>query len=68
MGKWLTIAGMVLVVLGLILTYAPWLVNWFGKLPGDIRYESSHSKVFIPITSAIIVSVIISIVVSWFRK
>ncbi len=30
--------GVALLVIGLI-TYAPWLVNWFGKLPGDIRIE-----------------------------
>lgn len=68
MAKWLIIVGAALVALGLILTYAPWLINWFGKLPGDIRYEISRTKVFIPVTSMIIVSIIISIIVNWLRK
>lgn len=68
MAKWLIIVGAALVALGLILTYAPWLINWFGKLPGDIRYETSRTKVFIPVTSMIIVSIIISIIVNWLLK
>ena len=37
MGKWLIIIGLLLVVLGLLLHYVPWTLNWFGKLPGDIH-------------------------------
>jgi len=46
--RWFIIAGLVLVALGLILHYAPWLLNWFGRLPGDIRTEGEQTRVFIP--------------------
>ncbi|WP_446810751.1 DUF2905 domain-containing protein [Methylomonas sp. 2BW1-5-20] len=53
--------GAAILVIGLILHYAPWLINWFGKLPGDIRIENKNSSVFIPITSMIVVSVLLTL-------
>ena len=64
MGKLLTLIGALILVLGLVITYTPWLVNWFGNLPGDIRIEGENSKVFIPITSMIIVSVVGTVVIN----
>ena len=62
------VAGLALVAIGAVVSYAPWLVNWFGRLPGDIRIEGEHSKVFIPITSMIIVSAVLTVVLSLFRR
>jgi hypothetical protein len=51
------------------MNYAPWLVNWFGKLPGDIRIEDEKKSLFIPITSSIAISIILSIIANLlFRK
>ncbi|WP_292977685.1 DUF2905 domain-containing protein [Nitrosomonas sp.] len=66
--RWLMIAGIVLLVIGAVLHLAPWLFNWFGKLPGDISIESRHSKVFIPITSMLIISIVLSIIINLFNK
>ena len=68
MPKWLIIAGLVLVVLGVILQFAPWLLNWFGRLPGDIRISSENTRVFIPITSMILVSLLLTIVINLFQR
>jgi hypothetical protein len=68
-GKVFVVVGIVLILIGLTLTYAPWLVNWFGKLPGDIRIQNEKSFVFIPIVSMLIVSVILTLIVNlFFRK
>ncbi|MDD5268843.1 MAG: DUF2905 family protein [Methylococcales bacterium] len=68
-GKLLAGLGVALLVIGLIITYAPWLVNWFGKLPGDIRIEDEKKWVFIPLTSMFIVSIILTIIINlFFRK
>ena len=68
-GKLLITIGLILVALGLVINYAPWLVNWFGKLPGDIRIEDENKSLFIPITSSIGISIILSIVANiFFRK
>jgi len=68
MAKWLMIAGTVLLLLGALLHFAPWSLNWFGRLPGDINIETDSGKVFIPITSMLIVSVVLSVLLSLFRR
>ena len=68
-GKLLATIGVALVALGLVISYAPWLISWFGKLPGDIRIEDENNWVFIPITSMFVVSIILTIIVNlFFRK
>ena len=68
-GKLLATIGVILVVLGLIISYAPWLISWFGKLPGDIRIEDENKSVFIPLTSMFVISIILTIIVNlFFRK
>lgn len=54
----------VLVVIGAVLTWAPGLVNWFGRLPGDIRIEKEGSGFYFPVTSMIIISVVLSVIMN----
>lgn len=69
LSKALMILGAFILGLGLILNVAPWLISWFGKLPGDIRIQNKDSFIFIPITSMILVSLLISLIVNlFFRK
>jgi hypothetical protein len=68
-GKLLAVIGFALVIIGLVIHYAPWLINWFGNLPGDIRIEDEKKFVFTPITSMLLVSVILTIIINlFFRK
>jgi len=68
-GKLLIIAGSMILIIGLSLSYAPWLVNWFGKLPGDIHIKNENSMIFIPITSMIVISLVLTLVLNlFFRK
>lgn len=68
MSKWIMIVGAILFALGAILHFAPWTLNWFGKLPGDIRIENERSSIFIPITSMIIISIVVSILINLFKR
>lgn len=68
MARWLMIAGAVLLILGAIVHFAPWLINWFGKLPGDINIEKERTRVFVPITSMLVVSIVLTILVNWFNR
>jgi hypothetical protein len=67
MTRWLIITGAVLIVLGILIQFAPWAVNWFGKLPGDIRIETDNGKIFIPVTSMVIISILLTLLVNLFR-
>lgn len=66
--KWLMVTGALLLAIGVALQFAPWLVNWFGRLPGDIRIESDNSRVFIPITSMIVLSLVLTILFNLFKR
>lgn len=67
MARWFIVAGVILILIGVLLYLAPWLFNWVGKLPGDIRIEKENRKVFFPITSMILISVILTIVINVIR-
>jgi hypothetical protein len=68
MGRWFIAAGILFIVIGLILHFAPWLLNWFGRLPGDIRWEGERSRVYIPVTSMIVVSLVITLIINLLFK
>jgi hypothetical protein len=56
--------GAALLVIGVLLRYFPGLFSWFGNLPGDVRIEGETTTVFIPITSMLVVSVVVTLVVN----
>jgi len=63
MGKFLIVAGVILVVIGLLTYVLPQF-----RLPGDIRYEGQNFKVYFPIVTCIIISIILTILFNLFRK
>ncbi len=50
-----------------ILAYAGWL-SWFGRLPGDIRYESDRVSVYIPLVTMLIISLVLSLLFYLLRR
>lgn len=38
--------------------------SWFGKLPGDIKLEGENTRVYIPLVSMLIVSVVLTVIVN----
>jgi hypothetical protein len=60
MSKWLIILGVTLVVAGLLW---PWLQRiGLGRLPGDIVIERENVRIYIPIVTSLIISIILSVV------
>jgi len=68
MGKYLIYIGIAIVFLGIILYYFPNAFKWFGKLPGDIRIEGENSKFYFPITTMILISVLLNVILRIFRN
>jgi hypothetical protein len=68
LGKLILLLGLALVLLGVVLNYAPGLLNWFGHLPGDIRIERENGTFIFPITSMAIVSVVLTILFNLFFR
>lgn len=67
LGKVLLALGIVLVVAGLLLV-SGFGRGWLGRLPGDIRWSRGDAHVFFPITTCIVVSVVLSVVMWWLRR
>ena len=65
-GQFVVIGGACLIVVG-ILIYSGGL-NWFGRLPGDIRYQGDRVQVYIPIVSMLIISLALSLIFYLIRK
>lgn len=65
-GPLLVIFGILVVGIGL-LAWAG-LLSWFGRLPGDLRIERPNTRVYIPITSMVIVSLVLSLLMMLFRR
>jgi hypothetical protein len=65
-GLLVIVGGAFLVVAG-VLVYSGAL-NWFGRLPGDIRYEGEHTRVYVPIVSMLIISIALSLILYLVRR
>jgi hypothetical protein len=57
--------GAAIIAIGL-LVQTGWLA-WFGRLPGDIRIERENMKVYVPIVSMLLVSVVLSLIAAVVR-
>ena len=66
MGKLLIGAGVLIALVGLLVHFG-WM-RWFGHLPGDLRYEGGSARVYVPLTSMLIVSVVSSLLLALARK
>lgn len=67
-GKILIIAGIILVIAGLVIYFAGNKLNWLGHLPGDIRIEKENVRFYFPVTTMILISVVLSLVLYLIRK
>jgi len=65
-GLLVVVGGVFIIVVGLLI-YSGGL-SWFGRLPGDIRYESGSVRVYIPIVSMLLVSLALTLIFNLLRR
>ena len=58
-GVFITIVGLLIFSGGL---------SWFGRLPGDIRYESGNVHVYIPVVSMLLISLALTLILNLLRR
>jgi hypothetical protein len=68
LAKVLLISGAILFAAGLLVCVASKYSLPFGKLPGDISYSWKNFRVFAPITSMIVVSLLLTLLLSLVSK
>ena len=59
-GKYIILAGALIVLVGLIIYFFHDKLHWVGRLPGDIRIEKENFRFYFPITTMILLSVVVS--------
>lgn len=65
-GRFLVLAGVILVVLGMIFLVSDKLP--LGRLPGDIQIGSGKFKIYIPIATSILLSIVLTLILNFFSK
>ncbi len=66
-GKLLVILGIVIAVMGLIMMFAP-KIPFLGRLPGDFVIRKGNFTFYFPLATSIILSIVLTIIFSIFRK
>lgn len=64
LGKWLIGIGLLIVFGGIILYLFGDKLGWLGSLPGDIRVEKENFSFYFPVTTMIIISIVLSILLT----
>jgi hypothetical protein len=67
MGRFLILIGALTLLLGILLVLYPSLFDWFGRLPGDMRIQTRRGVLYFPVTSMLIISVLLTLVLNFFR-
>ena len=60
-GKYIMMAGALVILVGVLVYFFHDKLNWIGRLPGDIRVEKENFKFYFPITTMILLSLLILI-------
>jgi Protein of unknown function (DUF2905) len=67
LGKLIALMGVIIMLVGLVM-WGGLAPKWLGRLPGDIRIEREHSAFYFPIVTCIILSILLSLLFSIFRR
>ncbi|RAK08167.1 hypothetical protein C8C77_11073 [Halanaerobium saccharolyticum] len=62
-GSLIIISGFVIAFVGAVIYFAGGSLSWFGNLPGDIRIERENFSFYFPLTTMILISIILNIII-----
>lgn len=61
-GPALVLIGLAIIVIGMLVWWGAF--GWFGHLPGDIRIERENVRVYIPIVSMLVISIVLTVLLN----
>jgi hypothetical protein len=67
-GKYIVLFGLGIILIGALIYFFHDKLHWIGRLPGDIRVERENFRFYFPITTMIILSVVLTIIIRVVRK
>lgn len=67
-GKYILIAGIFIVIAGVLIYFFHDYFKWIGRLPGDIRIEKGNFHFYFPWVTMILLSIVITVIISIFKR
>jgi uncharacterized membrane protein len=67
-GKYIIIFGLIILIVGIIVHFFHDKLTWIGRLPGDIKIERNNFRFYFPITTMILVSLLLTLIINIFKK
>jgi hypothetical protein len=67
-GKIIIIIGVVIVLAGVLVYFFHDKLNWIGRLPGDVRIEKENFRFYFPITTMIVLSLLLTLIAQIIRR
>ncbi len=67
-GRYIIIAGIIILISGIIIYFFHDYFKWFGKLPGDINIRKENYRFYFPAVTMIVISVALTIIVNIIKR
>jgi len=67
-GKYIIFLGVAIVVIGAVVYFFGDKLHWIGRLPGDIRVERENARFYFPITTMILLSLLLTLIVNVVKR
>ena len=67
-GKYLIVAGVMIVIAGVVVYFFHDFFRWFGRLPGDIRVEKGNYRFYFPVVTMIVISLLLTIIANIVKR
>ena len=67
-GKWIIVAGVVIILVGIIWYFFHDKLSWLGNLPGDFKVEKENFRFYFPLTTMLLLSLLLNAVIWLIKK
>lgn len=67
-GKYLILGGFILLLVGILVYFLSDKLQWLGRMPGDVRIEKENFRFYFPITTMILLSLLVNLIIVLVRR
>ncbi|RYU95493.1 DUF2905 domain-containing protein [Emticicia agri] len=67
-GKYIIFIGGIILLIGIVMYFFADKLHWFGRLPGDIRYEKGNTRIYFPVVTMILLSLLLNLIIYLVKK